>query len=60
MADQRLITSEPGRDRQEADSSGVDITLIRWFLSLTPAQRLDYLQNHNDAILAIRARNARH
>ena len=38
--------------------SGVDVTLIRWFLSLTPAERLDYLQRHNDAILAIRALNA--
>jgi hypothetical protein len=39
--------------------SGVDITLIRWFLSLTPAERLDYLQRHTDAVLAMRALNAR-
>jgi hypothetical protein len=25
---------------------GVDLTLIRWMLSLTPAERLECLQNH--------------
>ncbi len=25
---------------------GVDLTLIRWFLSLTPAERLEYAQSH--------------
>ena len=29
---------------------GVDLTLIRWMLSLTPEQRLAVLQNHIDAI----------
>jgi hypothetical protein len=33
---------------------GVDLTLIRWMLSLTPAERLDVLQSHVNAILAIR------
>ena len=27
---------------------GVDLTLIRWMLSLTPAERLQILQNHVD------------
>lgn len=38
---------------------GVDLTLIRWFLSLTPAERLDYLQRHVNAVLAIRMLNGR-
>jgi hypothetical protein len=37
---------------------GVDLTLIRWFLSLTPAERLGFLQRQVNAILAIRSLNA--
>lgn len=39
------------------DTSGVDVTLIRWMLSLTPAERLDVLQRHVDAVLEMRNRN---
>jgi hypothetical protein len=38
---------------------GVDLTLIRWMLSLTPAERLEFLEQHVNAILAIREFNAR-
>ena len=38
---------------------GVDLTLIRWFLSLTPAERLQFLQGQVNAILEIRRLNAR-
>jgi hypothetical protein len=37
---------------------GVDLTLIRWMLSLTPAERLQVLQRQVNAILAIRKLNA--
>jgi hypothetical protein len=30
------------------DSSGVDVTLIRWSLSLTPAERMERLQEFMD------------
>ncbi len=33
---------------------GVDLTLIRWMLSLTPAERLQVLQGHVDSILELR------
>jgi hypothetical protein len=33
---------------------GVDLTLIRWMLSLTPQERLSVLQAHIDAIRSIR------
>jgi hypothetical protein len=33
---------------------GVDLTLIRWFLSFTPAERMQYLQERITSILAIR------
>jgi hypothetical protein len=37
---------------------GVDLTLIRRMLSLTPAERMEFLQNHVNGVLAIRALNA--
>jgi hypothetical protein len=36
---------------------GVDLTLIRWFLSLTPAERLDYVQGHANDVLEVRRLN---
>ena len=41
----------------ERSEDGVDLTLIRWFLSLTPAERLQFLQRQVNAILAIRRLN---
>lgn len=38
---------------------GVDLTLIRWFLSLTPAERLAFHEDRINDILAIRALNER-
>jgi hypothetical protein len=37
---------------------GVDLTLIRWMLSLTPSERLECLEDRINDILAIRAWNA--
>ena len=39
------------------DSSGVDVTLIRWMLDMTPAERLQVLQSFVDAIWKARAAN---
>jgi len=36
------------------DSSGVDVTLIRWMLDMTPAERLQTLQSFVDATWRIR------
>jgi len=38
---------------------GVDLSLIRWTLSLTPLQRLQFLEDRINEILAIRELNAR-
>ncbi len=38
-----------------ADDDGVDVTLIRWMLSLTPTERLQVLQRHVNAVLRLRA-----
>jgi len=37
---------------------GVDLTLIRWTLSMTPRERLEFLEDRINDILAIRERNA--
>jgi hypothetical protein len=36
-------------------ADGVDLTLIRWMLSLTPAERLEVLQRHVNSVLKLRA-----
>lgn len=38
---------------------GVDLTLIRWMLSLTPRERLQFLETRINDIQAIRELNAR-
>jgi len=38
---------------------GVDLTLIRWMLSLTPLERLRFLEERINEILVIRELNAR-
>jgi hypothetical protein len=38
---------------------GIDVTLIHWMLSLTPAERLMVLQSHVRSILKLRASIAR-
>jgi hypothetical protein len=38
---------------------GVDLTLIRWMPSLTPAERLEFLEQRVNEIVSIRELNAR-
>ena len=51
---------QPQTDDSQTDYSedGVDLTLIRWMLSLTPAERLQVLQRQVNAILTIQKLNA--
>ena len=46
--------------RADYSDDGVDLSVIRWMLSLTPAQRLGFLEQRINDVLAIRALNARH
>ena len=46
----------PSHDSDSSDD-GVDVTLIRWFLSLTPAERLATLQQFVNSVETIRERN---
>jgi len=41
-------------DEPVYSEDGVDLTVIRWMLSMTPQQRLETLQNHVRTILRIR------
>ena len=53
-----MDAGEPAPQPEYSDD-GVDLTLIRWTLSLTPAERLQFLEQQIDDILAIRELNGR-
>jgi hypothetical protein len=58
----RYAVGVPEPDREEVverTEDGVDVTLIRWMLSLTPAERLQFLEDRVREVLAIRELNAR-
>lgn len=42
----------------EYSADGVDVSLIRWMLSLTPLERVEFLQRQINAINQIRELNA--
>ena len=54
-----LVVVPPGDEPPLTDYSpdGLDLTLIRWMLSLTPAERLEVLEDHISAVLSIRKLN---
>jgi hypothetical protein len=54
------VTERNPDDEAEYSEDGVDLTLIRWMLSLTPIERLLFLQRHVNAVLKIRKLNARY
>jgi hypothetical protein len=57
----RLANMEIPRQSDERcySDDGVDLTMIRWMLSLTPAERLEVLQAAVNGILDIREQNAK-
>ena len=57
----RVDTSGNTDDRAplpDYSEDGVDLSLIRWSLSLTPLERLQFLEDRINEILAIRELNA--
>jgi hypothetical protein len=48
---ERLLSSDKNSLRSE---DGVDLTLIRWMLSLTPTERLQVLQQNVRSIMRLR------
>ena len=47
--------TELAGDQPDYGDDGVDLTLIRWMLSLTPTERLEVLQRHVNSVLKLRA-----
>jgi hypothetical protein len=45
--------NDPG-DETTHSPDGVDLTLIRWMLSLTPTERLQVLEDHVNDLLRLR------
>jgi hypothetical protein len=58
VPDSEATPDEPAPE-PEYSEDGVDLSLIRWMLSLTPAERLQFLEQRIRDILAIRELNAR-
>ncbi len=50
----RMNEGEPARETNPFSDDGVDLTLIRWMLSLTPAERLAVLQSNMRSLEALR------
>jgi hypothetical protein len=54
------VFMRPAEERlTEYSEDGVDLTLIRWMLSLTPAERLEFLEEQINCILEIQELNGR-
>lgn len=57
-----MDTSESGveaeGDGHNYSTDAVDLSLIRWFLSLTPAERLAFVERRTSEIWRIRELNA--
>jgi hypothetical protein len=52
-----LETGGPEAEAPAFSEDGVDLTLIRWTLSLSPQERLDVLQGFLDSVAEIRERD---
>lgn len=53
------MEAETPADGAIYSEDGVDLTMIRWMRSLTPAERLEVLQEAVNSILDIREQNAK-
>lgn len=51
MSDEKSSSHSPVEEEAIRSEDGVDLTLIRRMLSLSPAQRLDVLQEHVRTVL---------
>jgi hypothetical protein len=58
VVDLSVNTADPA-PLPDYSEDGVDLTLIRWSLSLSPLERLQFLQKQIHDILTIRELNAR-
>ena len=50
--------SQPSDSAENAyDRNGVDLTLIRWMLTLTPVERIEHIQQAADSLEELRSLN---
>ena len=49
-------SQEEEAPKLEYSEDGVDVSLIRWMLSLTPAERLAFVEDQVNGILAVQER----
>ena len=49
----------PGEKLTDYDEAGVDLTLIRWWQSLTALEKLRYVDQYNASLVRILNRNDR-
>jgi hypothetical protein len=54
QTEKRMLRTLP----PERSEDGVDLTLIRWMLSLTPAERLRAVQTNARSLMRLRARRS--
>ena len=52
------MATDPQSDLTDYSPDGVDLAVIRWMLSLTPAERLEFLEQRMNDLIAIRELNA--
>jgi hypothetical protein len=57
MEHEAQMDPPPEAPESAYDNSGVDVTLIRWMLDMTPAERLQVLQSFVDATWKARGAN---
>ena len=50
----RSAATQTSEDQPAYNDEGVDLTLIRWTLSMSPAERLQTLQDFIDSITEMR------
>jgi len=53
-----LSNGQPPPELPAYSEDGIDLTLIRWMLSMTPEERLQAVQECANSILRIREMNA--
>jgi hypothetical protein len=58
MADKKKRKREIPESEPTHSEDGVDLTLIRWMLSLTPGERLQVLQDNLRSIMRLRGEEA--
>lgn len=59
MLDSRDMEQGRSAPAPEYSEDGVDLSLIRWMLSLTPRERLEFHEERVNDILSIRELNGR-